>query len=422
MESHRTIDLRAAGIRLSFAVALLAGCANSEPVGPGGEGTAGSGGSGANATSPASAGASPVAPEHRIKAFVFDAADNDGLAADATGVVGDDGAIEVSLPAASDVSSLIPTIDIVGKAVAPGSGVAQDFSQPVAYLVTAEDGTAATFTVTVTVDAPTCVGSATSCSTDVYERAVQFANDNPTRPVSHGTWNQYCAALMYWFGGFSVSAPSAAAAYAASNIVSLDPTTAPIGAFHYWSIPGITSGHVGVDLLGQGAVVFMATSHVADHWGTSGYVGVNNVASYTEATGATYLGWSMEYNGHNQKIAGGGACGAATVPAGCSIPLSTTVDSGAPDGAFVMRLQRYGQDHGYTGAIDGSPNAATWKAVQSGLASYGYSGPQNGLPGTNTYKAFQTLAQDEGGYTGPINGVLGPNSFRGFAAFLNSAY
>lgn len=419
MTSDRTSTLRSASLRLSFAVALLSGCANSEPVGPGSEGTAGGGGS--DVAGPASNGASTAASDHKIQGFVLEATKNPGLTADVTGWIADN-TIAVSLAAGADVSALVPTIEVTGKGVSPASGVAQDFTQPIAYTVTAEDGSTATYTVTVTVDVPTCVGTATTCSTEVYDRAVQFANDHPTRPGSGGTWNQYCAALMYWFGGFSTSAASATAAYNASTIVSLDPTTAPIGAFHYWSIPGITAGHVGVDLLGQGAVVFMATSHVTDHWGTSGYVGVNNVASYTEATGATYLGWAMEFNGHNQKIAGGGACGAATVPDGCTIPLSTTVDTGAPDAAFVMRLQLYAEGHGYTGAIDGNSNNATWKAVQAGLASYGYSGPQNGLPGTNTYKAFQTLAQDEGGYTGPINGVLGPNSFKGFAAYLNSAY
>ncbi len=156
--------------------------------------------------------------------------------------------------------------------------------------------------------------------------------------------------------------------------------------------------------------------------GTSGYVGVNNVASYNEAAGATYLGWSMDFNGHGQTLAGGGACGAANVPSGCSIPASTTETTGAPDAAFVMRLQLFGQPHGYTGPVDGQSNAATWKAVQAGLTAYGYTGPINGLPGQNTYIAFQTLAHDHGGYTGPINGVLGPNSFEGLATYLNQSF
>jgi hypothetical protein len=290
----------------------------------------------------------------------------------------------------------------------------------------AADGSTTRDVVTVAVDAArppsACVGTAASCSRAVYDRAIAFADANPTRPVSHGTWNQYCAALMYWFGGFSVSAPSAADAYRASPIVSGDPTAAPIGAFHYWSLPGSSAGHVGVDLLGEGAVVFMASTHISDAWGTSGYVGVTSVAAYSESSGGTYLGWSMEFNGHGQRIAGGGACGAANVPAGCAVPRSPTEDTGAPDAAFVMRLQLFARAHGYAGAIDGASDAATWASVQAGLAGYGYAGPANGLPGANTYRAFQTLARDRGGYTGPINGVLGPNSFRGVARYLNASY
>jgi hypothetical protein len=427
MTSHRTIDLRALGLGASFALALLAGCAGthgvSESTSDSSANTGGAGPANTGGAAPTSDGGAAPASAHRIEKFTFAAADNDGLTADVAGVI-HGRTIALTVPSSTDVTALVPTIDFVGSAIAPASAKATDFSKPVSYVVTAADGSTAASTVKVTVamaPPPMCVGTAASCSTDVYDRAVAFANANPTRPVSHGTWNQYCAALMYWFGNFSVSASSAAAAYQASTIASLDPTTAPIGAFHYWSLPGSSAGHVGVDLLGEGAVVFMASTHVADHWGTSGYVGVNNVASYNEAAGATYLGWSMDFNGHGQAIAGGGACGAANVPSGCDIPASTTETTGAPDAAFVMRLQVFGQAHGYTGPVDGNSNAATWKAVQSGLAAYGYAGPVNGLPGQNTYKAFQTLAHDHGGYTGPINGLLGPNSYRGFATYLNQS-
>jgi murein DD-endopeptidase len=163
----------------------------------------------------------------------------------------------------------------------------------------------------------------------------------------------------------------------------------------------------------------MASSHLGDSWGTA--IGVNSVGAYSAAAGARYLGWSMQYNGHGQQLSGGGHCGAASVPSGCTVPATPTSETGVPDGAFTMRLQMYAADHGYTGPIDGAMNAATWIGVQRGLASHGYTGPANGIPGANTYMAFQRVAAEHG-YTGPINGVLGPNSYRGFAAFLNAAY
>lgn len=419
---HKTLERCACAL----ALALLVGCATTEPVtedlGDGdGAHARGDGGHAPSSSDASGAGGALASSSHRISSFGLRAVDNPGLAADVDGVLNGD-AIELGVPAGTDVSALVPTIEFVGAALSPESATATDFSAPVAYVVTADDGSSASYTATVTVAAPACVGTAASCTTDVYDRAVAFADQNPTRPGSGGTWDQYCAALMYWFGGFSSSAQSAAAAYAASPIESQDPTTAPIGAFHYFSVPGSMYGHVGVDLLGEGAVVFMASSHIAEQWGSSPYLGVNDIATYCEVSGATYLGWSMEFNGHGQTLAGGGACGAATVPAGCALPPSTTQTTGAPDAAFVMRLQRYAQGYGYAGPIDGNSNAATWLGVQAGLASYGYTGPVNGLPGENTYKAFQTLAQALGGYTGPIDGVLGPNSYRGFATYLNAAF
>lgn len=261
----------------------------------------------------------------------------------------------------------------------------------------------------------TCTGTATSCSRAVYERAVAYAAATPLRDGA--SWSGWCAALMMRFGGFRTSAPTAIAAYHASPIASTDFTTAPIGAFHYWSLG--TAGHVGVDLLGGGSTVFMASRHLGDSWGTA--IGVASVGAYSSASGGRYLGWSMEYNGHGQTLAGGGRCGAATVASGCAVPASTTAETGVPDGAFAMRTQLYARAHGYTGPVDGSLNAATWVGVQRGLAAHGYAGPANGIPATQTYMALQRVAAAHG-YGGPVNGVLGPASYRGFATFLNRAY
>ena len=58
--------------------------------------------------------------------------------------------ITVTLPGGSAVTSLTPTISISAKAtVSPASGVATDFTNPVQYTVTAEDGSTSVYTVTV---------------------------------------------------------------------------------------------------------------------------------------------------------------------------------------------------------------------------------------------------------------------------------
>jgi hypothetical protein len=61
--------------------------------------------------------------------------------------------IFVVVPYGTDLKSLIPTITIVGDAVRPASGVAQDFTDPVTYTVTASDDSKRSYTVTVVVAA-----------------------------------------------------------------------------------------------------------------------------------------------------------------------------------------------------------------------------------------------------------------------------
>ena len=77
------------------------------------------------------------------------------LAPVVSGVVdGTAGTVVVSLPNGSDVSALTPLIQVSEKAsVSPASGQVQNFSSPVTYTVTAEDGSTKQFIVSVEVAA-----------------------------------------------------------------------------------------------------------------------------------------------------------------------------------------------------------------------------------------------------------------------------
>lgn len=64
--------------------------------------------------------------------------------------------VTLSLPEGTDVTQLVPTIEVSeGATVSPASGEAQDFTDPVTYTVTAQNGTTAAYTVTVTVEGGT---------------------------------------------------------------------------------------------------------------------------------------------------------------------------------------------------------------------------------------------------------------------------
>jgi len=59
--------------------------------------------------------------------------------------------IKAEVPSGTDLTKLSPTITTSGKAlVSPASGTTQDFSKPVVYTVTAEDGSTQAYIVTVT--------------------------------------------------------------------------------------------------------------------------------------------------------------------------------------------------------------------------------------------------------------------------------
>ncbi|MFM1878389.1 MAG: hypothetical protein RLZZ241_1255, partial [Bacteroidota bacterium] len=67
--------------------------------------------------------------------------------------------ITASVPYGTDITNVAPQIAVsAGATITPASGLARDFSSPLTYTVTAEDGqTTTTFTVTITVLDPDTV-------------------------------------------------------------------------------------------------------------------------------------------------------------------------------------------------------------------------------------------------------------------------
>jgi hypothetical protein len=95
-------------------------------------------------------------PAKAITAYSFLSVNNAGLGANVTATINGN-AIAATVPFGTNVTALVATFVTTGASVAVGgtaqvSGItANDFTAPVAYTVTAADGTTAVFTVTVTV-------------------------------------------------------------------------------------------------------------------------------------------------------------------------------------------------------------------------------------------------------------------------------
>jgi outer membrane protein assembly factor BamB len=103
-----------------------------------------------------SPGSSPTPPpslssEKKINAVLFKTADNPGLTSNVAGVINGD-TIKVLFQAGTVLTNLIPEISFTGRSLNPANRVAQNFTNPVSYTVTAEDGSTKIFVVLAKVE------------------------------------------------------------------------------------------------------------------------------------------------------------------------------------------------------------------------------------------------------------------------------
>jgi subtilisin family serine protease len=111
--------------------------------------------------------------------------------------------ISLSVPFGTNITSLVPNIEITGASVSPASGVAKNFTNPVTYTVTAQDSSTQNYTVTVTVEPDLSLKSITSFN---------FTSLNAIGQIDHNS------------GTISITVPYA------TNISSLSPIISIVGA------------------------------------------------------------------------------------------------------------------------------------------------------------------------------------------------
>ena len=89
-------------------------------------------------------------------------------------------AINLLVPSGTDVTKLIPTISISDDAtISPNAGIPEDFTNPVTYTVTAQDGSTQSYAVTVTTGAPGQTGNTGTQSSDNTISSFAFSALNP---------------------------------------------------------------------------------------------------------------------------------------------------------------------------------------------------------------------------------------------------
>ena len=158
-------------------------------------------------------------------------------------------------------------------------------------------------------------------SVTLEDQMRQYAAANQ-RPFDEPTWNQMCGSLMFRFNTWRgwVRPPFKSidpAATAGDNSGWLNPNAAaaPVGAWHFFNVPGVPAGHVMQDAKGGGWRCFTTGYSVGEV--LSPYaLGFQSVAGYVAAKNATYRGWSTNYAGGTIDLSGTAGGGTTPIPEG----------------------------------------------------------------------------------------------------------
>ena len=245
-------------------------------------------------------------------------------------------AIAVSVPHGTNVTALVPTITHSGASVSPNSGVAQDFTNPVIYTVTAEDASTQAYTVTV--------------ETWTNKTTANGLGDNQVMGVYANGLKVYAAT----YGGLSISTDGGA---------TFTTKTPADGLGSYWVN----------DVFASGSNVYAATSQ-----GLS--ISTDGGATFTNKTTADGLG----NNGVEDVFASGSNVYAATngglaisTNGGSTFANKTTADglgSNNTRGVFVSGSNVYVATLGGLSISTNGGSTFTNKTTADGLGNNGVLG------------------------------------------------
>jgi len=107
-----------------------------------------------------------LSSKKEILSFIFEASKNTELDRNIVGVISGN-SITANVPFGTSIVNLIPSIEVSPKAqLNPSGGIGTDFTSPVSFTVTAEDGSTQDFTTGITVEAAPYIGTWTSGTID----------------------------------------------------------------------------------------------------------------------------------------------------------------------------------------------------------------------------------------------------------------
>jgi len=107
-----------------------------------------------------------LSSKKEILSFIFEASKNIELDHNIIGFISGN-TITANVPFGTSISNLIPSIDVSPDAqLSPAEGIATDFSSPVSFTVTAEDGSTQSFTANIAIEPAPYIGTWISSTID----------------------------------------------------------------------------------------------------------------------------------------------------------------------------------------------------------------------------------------------------------------
>ncbi len=243
--------------------------------------------------------------------------------------------IAVTVPFGTTVTALVPTIVFTGASVSPASGIAQDFSNPVDYTVSAADGSSQVYAVTVTIASPASYPvTITASFANPADKALVFTpavvSMNAGSTLSITTSNAGLAALSGWkwyVDGVQTVGASAAAFGFDSNLYASSATYIISASVSESGI--LYAGSLSVSILPLPTVTYSITysSQYADGGnvpldagqyasGTSVTIAGNSAAIPLTRTNHAFIGWTTTQNGTG-TIYGPGQTASLTITSNC---------------------------------------------------------------------------------------------------------
>ncbi len=303
-----------------------------------------------------------------ILSFDFLAVENAALSADIIGTVGVN-TVNMTVPNGTDVSALIPDVKISGQSVSPVDGLANDFSGPVTYTVTAGDASTKDYTITVNVSA---IDAKDILSFDF------LATENPTLSVDViGTVGASTVEATVPFGtNISALIPNITI-----SGTSIDPLDGELQAF----VDGVGSSYT-VTAADSSTHVYSVTVNVAENDAndilTFNLLAVDNAALSADAIGTV---------------------GAGTVD--LYVPYETTLSALVPDITIsgISISPGDGVTHTF---VDGA--GETYTVTAADTTTQDYTVTVNVAANTATdILTFNFLAVENAALSSDVNGVVG---------------